>query len=86
MSLSLPSSSSSAYQAVQDSLPYVATLKNPGIRPVTFPEAVRGARNVLANDQAAKAVTSVCLRANGELWMIQTTRKTWKRVWNFGQF
>ena len=84
-SLSLPKASSRAFGSVQDALPYVNTLSMAGQRPATFAEAVRAARKVLETDHA-KTVKTVCLRADGALWMIEVTRKTWRKVWNFGQF
>jgi hypothetical protein len=85
-SLSLPKASSRAFGSVQEALPYVNTLSMTGIRPVTFAESVRAARKVLETDHAKKTVKTVCLRADGELWMIEVTRKTWRKIWNFGQF
>lgn len=86
MSLQLPTISHAARTAVNDALPYVATLKSPGSRLATFPEAVRGARKSLDSDNAVKSINYVCLRANGELWLIEISRKSWKQVWNFGMF
>ena len=84
-SLSLPKASSRAFGPVQEALPYVNTLSMAGQRPATFAEAVRAARALLETNHV-KTVKTVCIRADGDLWMIEVTRKTWKKVWNFGQF
>ena len=83
--LSLPKASSRAFGPVQDALPYVSSLSMAGQRPASFTEAVRAARTALETDHA-KTVKTVCLKADGDLWMIEVTRKTWRKVWNFGQF
>ena len=86
LTLSLPKASSRAFGPVQEALPYVNSLSMAGQRPATFAESVRAARKVLETDHATKTVKTVCLRADGELWMIEVTRKTWRKIWNFGQF
>jgi hypothetical protein len=51
----------------------------------TFRQALDGGREFLAGYMGAKSVNSICLRADGELWLIEVTRKTWRRKWNFGK-
>jgi len=51
----------------------------------TFPQALRGARATVAGDPAIAAVNSICLRANGDVWLIKVgPRGGWRRLWNFG--
>lgn len=84
MSLRLPLASSPVRESVD--LTLLASLhsaegraKLPGFR-----EALNGARNFLEKCQDAKSVTYHCLRADGQLWLVEFTRKTWYRRWNFG--
>lgn len=49
-----------------------------------FRQALHSAKELLAADKAAKSVNVLTLRADGALWLVTVTRRTWKRVWNFG--
>lgn len=51
----------------------------------TFPDAKRSALAYLKAERAAKSVTSLVLRASGEIWLIHFgPRGGWKMLWNFG--
>lgn len=51
----------------------------------TFRDAVRAGRDFLKRDKAARSVHSLCLRADGELWLIRVgNRGGFDKVWNFG--
>jgi hypothetical protein len=52
----------------------------------TFREALVSAKRTLAGDKAIRAVHTLTLRANGELWLMKVgPRGGWKVLWNFGQ-
>jgi hypothetical protein len=55
------------------------------MKAVPFPETIRKAQAFLAAESAAKSVNALCLRANGQLWLVRVTTKSWVRKWNFGQ-
>ena len=50
----------------------------------TFRTAIMACRNVFS-DSAVRRAHSVCIRANGEIWLISVGPKGgWKKLWNFG--
>jgi hypothetical protein len=73
----------SPLRSVFDVAHLVAAAAKPADLP-TFKAAVHGARNHLAIDTAARSVHMLCLRADGALWLIEVTRKTWRKRWAFG--
>jgi hypothetical protein len=50
----------------------------------TFRQALASARAHLAAEKGVRSINSYTLRADGELWLIQTSRNSWKCLWNFG--
>lgn len=50
----------------------------------SFPDAVRNARALMERDPQAKSVNSLCLRANGHIWLIRVTPAAWSKRWDFG--
>jgi hypothetical protein len=51
-----------------------------------FRETILSARRIMTDDKTVRAVHSVCLRADGELWLIRVGPKGGcKKVWNFGK-
>lgn len=53
---------------------------------VTFREAHLDAERAMRNDPSIRSMHTVCLRADGELWLVRFgPRGGWKREWNFGQ-
>lgn len=84
MSLSLPLSSSPVRELFEVS--HLAALAERGFREApTFRAALTSGRAFLAAERSAKAVHTVTLRADGELWLIKVTPRAWRRVWNFGR-
>lgn len=51
----------------------------------TFPQARRSAQAFIAADPAAKSVTSVCLKACGDLELVTFTRTSHKTAFKFGR-
>lgn len=52
---------------------------------VTFRDTLTASRQWLATNPEARAVHQFVYRANGDLWLVKITRRSWGRVWNFGQ-
>jgi hypothetical protein len=50
----------------------------------TFRQALTRAAAFLADCAEAKAVSFLCWRADGSLWLVEFTRRTWRKQWNFG--
>ena len=51
----------------------------------SFPDAVRSARAHMERDGAlVKSVNTLCLRANGHIWLIRVTPAAWSKRWDFG--
>lgn len=66
---------------------HVAEVLAPGNRALvpTFPEARAVAKRMFANG-AVKRVFSICMRADGEFWLISVgARGGWRKEWNFGK-
>lgn len=84
MSLRLPLAGSKTRELID--LEFLGTLGSVENRMKlpTFRESLNQARAHLQAERVARSIISYTLRANGELWLIQVTRKSWKRVWNFG--
>jgi len=79
MSLLLPLSSSELRDLFD-----VADLVNYSALP-TYPRAVSGCRASVAGDKRVRSVQSVCIRANGDIWLIRVGKRgAVKRLWNFG--
>lgn len=79
MSLRLPLQSSALRELFE-----VADLAEPAKLP-SFALALRGAREFLAKEPAARAVNSIAIRANGQVWLFRVGKRGgWKRLWNFG--
>lgn len=52
----------------------------------TFRNAIVSCRNTILEDSTAKGANAVCIRANGEIWLITVgARGGWKKLWNFGK-
>ena len=52
----------------------------------TFRQALNSAADFMAAEPAAKSVNSLCMRANGHIWLITIGPKGgWKRRWNFSK-
>lgn len=50
-----------------------------------FRRALTVAREFIAEDKAVHSLQVLCLRANGEVWLIWVGPKGgWRRRWNFG--
>ncbi|MCW2764017.1 MAG: hypothetical protein JWR85_4218 [Marmoricola sp.] len=49
-----------------------------------FRDALMGARAYLQREKAAKDISVLCLRANGNIWLIKVTREAWSKRWDFG--
>jgi hypothetical protein len=50
----------------------------------TFRQSLASARTYLSAEKGVRSINSYTLRADGELWLIQVSRKSWKCLWNFG--
>jgi hypothetical protein len=52
----------------------------------SFQSALIGCRDFMASNPEAKSTNSVCVRANGQIWLISVGRKGgWKRIFNFSK-
>lgn len=52
----------------------------------TFREALSSARRTVAADFTIREAHSICMRADGEVWLIRVGIKGgWRKVWNFGK-
>lgn len=50
----------------------------------TFRQVVTACRDA-AQDVGAVSANGLCLRADGEIWLVQVGKRgAWKRLWNFG--
>lgn len=79
MSLNLPASDS-PLRALFD----VSDLRDVMALP-TFRDAKNSAASYLASESAARSVNALCLRANGEIWLVTFgSRGGWSRRFNFG--
>lgn len=86
MSLRLPLSSSPIRELFD--VRHLADLAAPANRSklLGFRETILSARRTMESDKAIRSVHSICLRADGELWLIRVGPKGgWKKVWNFGK-
>ena len=51
-----------------------------------FKQAKFSAEKLMQDDPAIRSVNSICLRANGQLWLVQFNKTgSWKKLWNFGE-
>jgi hypothetical protein len=50
-----------------------------------FLDTLRTSRDFLARTPDATKLHAFAFRADGDLWLIEITRQTWRKVWNFGQ-
>lgn len=84
MSLKLPPETHSVRTLID--FDYIASLGTMAGRSrlVSFPLARAGARTAMADDPAIKSVNAVCLRHDGELWLVEFKRLTFKKLWSFG--
>lgn len=86
MGFSLPSLGTPAREAMGD-IAHIAEILNPArvSELLSFPNAIRAAKEAFAFAPGIKKVNIVCLRANDECWLISVgPRGGWKLVWNFG--
>jgi hypothetical protein len=86
MSLKLPTQDS-AIRSLFD-IRDLAAFGNPAnrIKPGTgFREVLAATRAMLTADTTAVAAHMFAFRANGDLWLVKVTRRSWSKVWNFGQ-
>lgn len=85
MSLKLPTQDS----AVRDLFDVrdLAAFGDPAnrIKAGTFRDTLAQARAALLADPHAVAIHQFVFRADGDLWLVKVTRRSWSKVWNFGQ-
>lgn len=51
----------------------------------SFQDTLRQARAALVADPQVVAIHQFVFRADGDLWLVKVTRRSWSKVWNFGQ-
>jgi hypothetical protein len=85
MSLKLPTKDSAVRELfdVRD----LAAFGNPVNRTkaATFRETLATSRQWLVSNPEVKAVHQFVFRADGDLWLVKITARSWSKVWNFGQ-
>lgn len=50
-----------------------------------FRDTLISSRDFLLRNPDVKLLHAFAFRANGDLWLVEITRKTWRRKWNFGK-
>ena len=89
MSLRLPPQASPVRElfAIED----LAALADPAARRAlpTFRGLLHSLQEFVLNDERVSSAAGICLRADGELWLIRVfptrTSCRWARAWNFGK-
>lgn len=85
MSLALPLAGTAVRELFDVRTLVEMTLPQNRAKLATFRSAVLSAKRYIAENAGARSVHSICLRANGELWLIKVgARGGWSKVWNFG--
>ena len=51
----------------------------------SFAQALNACRKTVTSEKAIRSASAVCLRASGEVWLIEVGKRgAWRRRWNFG--
>lgn len=49
-----------------------------------FRAALHSGKQFLQAETSARSVNFLTLRADGRVWLVEVTRRTWRRLWDFG--